>query len=129
EEIGAVRGARHAPGESARDGADARDPADVAVAHLLLPLRQPGEHRVDHVMHPNDRVLPQAAAREGGMDEGAMGGEAEPDGPEVCEDELLLGRLAEEAHVRRAAVLDEITRTGPVAAVLLAPELSPLRLL
>ena len=43
--------------------------------------------------------------------------------------ELLLGRLAEDAHVRGAAVPDEIARAGRVAAVLGALRVALLRLL
>ena len=56
------------------------------------------------------------------MDERARRGEPQPERPEVGEHELLLGRLAEDAHVRGAAVADEVARAGRVAA-----ELRPLR--
>jgi hypothetical protein len=45
-------------------------------------------------------------------------GEPEPERAEVSEHELLLGRLAEDAHVGGAAVPDEVARAGRVAAVL-----------
>ena len=55
--------------------------------------------------------------------------EPQPERAEVREHELLLGRLAEDAHVRGAAVPDEVARAGRVAAVLRALRVALLRLL
>ena len=55
--------------------------------------------------------------------------EPQPERAEVCEHELGLRRLAEDAHVRGAAVPDEVARAGRVAAVLGALRVSLLRLL
>ena len=53
----------------------------------------------------------------------------QPERAEVAEHELALGRLAEDAHVRDAAVRDEVARAGRVAAVLGALRVALLRLL
>ena len=53
---------------------------------------------------------------------GPVGGQTKPERAEVRKHELVLGRLAEDAHVGDAAVRDEVTRAGGVA-----PELGPLR--
>ena len=45
------------------------------------------------------------------------------------EHDLALGRLAEQAHVRDAAVRDEVARPGRVAAVLRPLRIALLRLL
>ena len=63
------------------------------------------------------------------MDERSGCRQAQPDRSEVREDELLLGRLAEDAHVGGASVADEITRACGVAAVLGALCFALLRLL
>ena len=47
----------------------------------------------------------------------------------MAEHDLALGRLAEDAHVRDAAVRDEVARAGRVAAVLRALGVALLRLL
>ena len=63
------------------------------------------------------------------MDEGPGRREPQPKRPKVREHELLLGRLAEDAHVRCAAVAHEIARAGRVAAVLGALRVALLGLL
>ena len=67
---------------------------------------------------------------EGGVDERARDVESRSQSaPKCAEHELLLGRLAEDAHVRGAAVPDEVARAGRVAAVLGALRVALLRLL
>ena len=118
-----------APAEAALDRADVRDAAHVAVDHLLLPARQPLEHRVEHRAHPQDRVLVAPALAERRVDERPVRGEPQPQRAEVREHELVLRRLAEDAHVGDAAVRDEVARAGRVAAVLGALRVALLRLL
>ena len=69
-EVGAVRRPRRAPAEAAFDRADVGDALHVAVRHLLLPARQPLEHRVEHGPHAQDRVLVAPALAERRVDEG-----------------------------------------------------------
>ena len=66
--------------------------------------------------------LPLAERR---VDEVAVDADPQPERAEVAEHDLALGRLAEQAHVRDAAVRDEIARAGRVAAVLRAPARRP----
>ena len=66
---------------------------------------------------------------EGGVDERAVRGEPQPKRAEVREHELVLGRLAEDAHVRDTAVRNEVARTGCVAAELGSLRVPLLRLL
>ena len=63
------------------------------------------------------------------MDEIALRADAEPERAEVAEHDLALRRLAEDAHVRDAAVAREVARAGGVAAVLRALGIAVLRLL
>ena len=63
------------------------------------------------------------------MDERPARRETEPERAEVGEHDLVLGRLAEDAHVRGSAVADQVPRAGRVAAVLGALGLTVLRLL
>ena len=60
---------------------------------------------------------------------GPCGRDPQPERAEVAENDLRLGRLAEDAHVRDAAVRDEVARAGRVAAVLGALRVAVLRLL
>src|SRR5205085_4831555 len=114
---------RDAPAEAALDRADARDATRLPVRHLLLPPREPLQHSVQDVPHPDDRVLLQPPGRERRVDERAARGEPEPHRAEVREHELVLRRLAEDADVRGPAVADEVAGAGRVTA-----ELRPLRL-
>src|SRR5262245_2436384 len=63
------------------------------------------------------------------MDEVAADSEPCPERAEVPEHHLALGRLAEQAHVRNAAVCDEVARAGRVAAVARPLCIAVLRLL
>src|SRR5205823_12980288 len=76
-----------------------------------------------------DRVAIAPPLAEGGVNEVAVHADSQPERAEVAEDDLALGRLAEQAHVRHAAVRDEVPGTGRVAAVLRALRLALLRLL
>ena len=58
-----------------------------------------------------------------------MDADPQPERAEVAEDDLPLRRLAEQAHVRDAAVRDEVPRPRGVAAVLGADRVALLRLL
>ena len=105
-------------------------PSQAAVARSLLPLRDPREHVVEHLAHADDRVLGLAADGERGVDERAVRGDPSPHRAEVAEHDLLLGRLAEDAHVGDPAVGGQVAAAGRVAAVLGAAELlAPLGLL
>ena len=74
------------------------------MAHLELPARQPLEHLVEHITHPNNRVLVAAALAESGVDERTGRREPDPERPEVRDHELVLRRLAEDAEIGDAAV-------------------------
>src|ERR687898_1255264 len=113
-----VRRPGDAPAEAALYRSDVGDAVDAVVAHLLLPARKPLEHRVEDASHPDDRVFTEAPRAERRMDERPACLETHPDRPEVREDDLVLGRLAEEAHVGHASVRHEVARAGRVAAVL-----------
>src|SRR5438105_8013465 len=110
EEIGPVRCARRAPAEAALDRADVGDPANAVVAHLQLPAREPLQYLVEHITHPNNRVLGAAALAESGVDERTGRREPNPARPEMRASQLVLGRLAENAEIGGAAVGDEVTR-------------------
>ena len=69
------------------------------------------------------------ALAERGVDERPARRDPQPERAEVAEHDLVLGRLAEDAHVGDAAVRDEVARAGRVAAVLGALRVAPLRLL
>ena len=91
---------------------------------IVLPGRDPLEHRGRDLVHAQDRVLAALALAERGVDEVAVHADAQPERAEVPEHDLPLGRLAEQAHVGDAAVGDEIARAGGVAAVLRALRLA-----
>ncbi len=55
--------------------------------------------------------------------------DAQPQRAVVAEHDLALGRLTEQAHVRHAAMGDQVSRAGGVAAVLGAHRVAVLRLL
>ena len=112
-----------------RADVDDRLRAAVGVRGIVLPGRDPLEHRVEHLVHAQDRVLVALALAERRVDEVAVGADAQPERAEVAEHDLALGRLAEQAHVGDAAVRDEVARAGRVAAVLRALRLAVLRLL
>ena len=122
-----VRRPRDAPAETALDRADVDDRlrAAIRVRRIVLPRRDPLQHRVEHLVHAQDRVLVALALAERRVDEVAVHADAQPERAEVAEHDLALGRLAEEAHVGDAAVRDEIARAGGVAAVLRARCASP----
>ena len=79
--------------------------------------------------HAQDRVLVAPARAERRVDERPVRREPQPQRAEVREHELVLRRLAEDAHVGDAAVRHEIARPGRVAAVLGALRVALLRLL
>ncbi len=126
-----VRRARGAPAEAALDRADVDDRlrAAVRVRRIVLPARDPLEHRVEHLARAQDRVAVAPALAERRVDEVAVDADPQPERAEVAEHDLALGRLAEQAHVRDAAVRDEVARAGRVAAVLRALLVALLRLL
>ena len=107
EEVGSVRRARHAPGEAAADRADVDDAAPAAVGRPLLPLGCELEHRVEHVAHPDDRSRVALAFAERRVDERTARGDAQPERPVVSEDDFLLRRLAQHAHVGHRSVRGE----------------------
>ena len=126
-----VRRPRYAPAEPAAHGADVDDRlrSAVGIRRIVLPRRDPLEHGVRHLVHAQDRVLAALALAEGGVDEVAVGANAQPERTEVTEHHLALGRLAEQAHVGDAAVRDQVPGTGRVAAVLRTLRLGVLGLL
>src|SRR5947209_10713139 len=109
--------ARDAPAKAALDRADVDDRlgAAVRVRGAVLPRRDPLEHRIEHLMRAEDRVLAALALAERRVDEVALHADPQPQRAEMAEHDLALGRLAEEAHVRDAAVRDEVPRAGRVA--------------
>ena len=126
-----VRRARHAPAEAALDRTDVDDRlrAAVAVCGVVLPGRHPLHDGREHLLLPDDRVLGPAPLAERRVDEVPVDADPEPEGPEVAEHHLPLRRLAEQAHVRDAAVRDEVARARRVAAVLGADRVALLGLL
>ena len=126
-----MRRARHSPAEAAlqRTHVDDRLGAAVRVLGIVLPGRDPLHHSVEHLAHAQNRVLVALALAERRVDEVALRRDAQPERPEVAEDHLLLGRLAEDAHVREPAVGDEVAGAGCIAAVLGALRVPVLRLL
>ena len=117
EEVGAVRRPRDAPAEPTVDRAhvDDRLRASIRVLGIVLPGRDPLEHGVEDVAEPDDRVLVAPALAERGVDERPACRNPQPERAEVAENDLRLGRLAEQAHVRDAAVRDEVARARGVA--------------
>src|SRR5262249_53078797 len=126
-----VRRARSPPAEAALDSADVDDGlgAAIRVRRIVLPARDPLEHRVEHVACPQDRVAVAPPLAEGRMDEVPVDADPEPQSAEVAQHALAPGRLAEQAHVRYAAVRDEVARPGRVASVLRSLLFALLRLL
>ena len=126
-----VRRPRDAPAEAALDRADVDDRlrASVGVRGVVLPGRDPLANRGEHLVQAQDRVPVAPALAEGGVDELTVDADAQPERAEVAEDDLPLGRLAEQAHVGDASVRDEIPRPGGVAAVLRPDRVAVLRLL
>ncbi len=125
-----MRRPRDPPAEPALDRADVDDRlrAAVRVLGIVLPHRDPLEHGIEHVAHANDRVLVPLPLAERRVDERALRRDPQPQRAEVTEDDLRLGRLAEDAHVRDAPVRDEVARAGRVAAVFRSLRRAPLRL-
>src|SRR5215208_3161805 len=131
EEIRAMRGARHPPAEATLQRADVDDRlrATVRVLGIVLPGRDPLEHRVQHFAHPQDRVLVALALAEGRVDEVARRRDSQPERAEVAEHDLLLGRLTQHAHIGEPAVCHEMAGTARIAAELRALRVAVLRLL
>ncbi len=100
-----------------------------AFSGIVLPARDPLEHRVHDLAHAQHRVAVAHALGERGVDEVPLGPDAQPERAEVAEHDLALGRLAEDAHVGDAAVADEVAGARGVAAVLRALRLAVLGLL
>ena len=126
-----MRRAGDAPAEAALDRADVDDRlrAAVRVRGVVLPGRDPLEHRVEHLARAQDRVAVAPPLAEGRVDEVAVDADPQPQRAEVAEDDLALGRLAEQAHVRDAAVRDEVPRPRRITAVLRPLLVALLRLL
>src|SRR5439155_1532502 len=101
----------------------------VRVRRVVLPRRDPVQHRVEHLVRAQDRVLVSLPLTEGGVDEVAVHPNAQPQRTEMAEDDLPFGGLAEQAHVGDPAVRDEIAGPGGVASVLSADRVAVLRLL
>src|SRR5437764_1075060 len=102
------------PAEAAaeRTHADDRLRAPERVRRIVLPRGNPLEHRIEHLVHPQERVLATTTLAERGVDEVAASRDPQPDRAEVAEHDLLLSRLPEDAEVGHPAVRDEIPRPG-----------------
>ena len=85
-----VRRPRDAPAEAALDRADVDDRlrAAVGVRRVVLPGRDPLEDGVEHLVHPEDRVLAPPPLAEGGVDEAPVDADPQPERAEVAEDDL-----------------------------------------
>src|SRR6266508_4187718 len=107
EEVGPMWCAGNAPGEATADRADVNDPLLPSIRRSLLPFRCELQHRVEHVTHSYDRILVPSTFAERGVDEWPAGRDPHPDRAIVAQDDLLLGRLAQDAHVGHCAVRRE----------------------
>ena len=127
-----MRRARDAPAEAALDRADVDDRLRAAVARS--PGRPPRSGSTRRTASSTSRMRRiEFRSRRPSLKAVWMKSPwtriAQPERAEVAEHDLALGRLAEQAHVRDAAVRDEVARAGRVAAVLRALRVALLRLL
>src|SRR5262249_24816463 len=92
------------------------------------PSGRPLHDGVHQFMHAADRIHLFAAFAESGVYVDAGAGNADPHGTKMFEDNAEVGGLAENAHVGKYAMVNEIVSAEAIAAIFLALVLAPLRL-
>ena len=78
----------------------------AAVRRLPTPVVNPFHDRIHQFVHAADGVHLLAAFAKRGVDVDPGAGYAHPHGAEVLEDNVHIGGLAQNAHVRQNAVVD-----------------------
>src|SRR5579859_1186315 len=128
ENIRAVGSAADPPGMSAADATDIHD-AWLAIVHgLLLPRSDPFINGRQNFFQAENRAVVLLAASERGMNIMTVRRNPHPHRSVMSKHELHVRRLAQNAHVRQHAVVDQIVRADAIAAILLADKfVAPLR--
>src|SRR6266516_329193 len=99
EEVGPMRCPRNAPGDATADRPDVDDTSLPSIRRSLLPFRCELQNGTEHITHSYDRILVSPTLAERAMDERSARRDPHPERAVVTQDDLLLGWLAEDAHV------------------------------
>ena len=126
EEIGSLGRAAGAPRMAAANAAEIHDSLLAAVSCLLLPGGAPFQDGVHQLIHAADGVHLFAPFAERGVDVDARAGNADPHGAKVFENDAHVGGLAEDAHIRKHAAVNEVMRAKTVAPIFFALVFAPL---
>src|SRR5690242_1693310 len=99
----------------------------ASIGGLLLPVLNPFHDGAHQLIHSANGIHFLASFAKRSVHVNSSAGDTNPERSKMLENDVSVGRFAEDAHVGQDAVIYQIVRAISVAAIFLALEVSPLR--